>query len=756
MKRFGFIISIYILKAVVPYFLFSWLLLSVILFVQQSSRFYDVFFSTTLPRSIIWQLALGLIPNVLAFTSPIAILIGGVIGLSKLQSDQELTVMRAAGVGNVQIAFPVAFLGILLSFFAFFVNLYGVPFGARIVRQVALQAAILKLESPFEPGVFNTEIRGFTIYVKTGNLQNGSWEQIFIHYTDEQNGDMRLITSKNGRIDIDDKKKDAEVVLENATITTINQSGKKFIAEKVENFRFSISTKRNELIDKLKNAQKTPEELGLNELAEYAGKNTGRDKTEALILWQRRIILSITPLIFALLSAGLIIKFRQGNRGFGMFLALFCLIFYYLATLLGEQLARTEIINSTIAGLIPLTISFAVILYLFGSQKIAATRKFAKLSKLKEIKNLPRYLFGRNSHNPINSKIFDFDIISNLLKFYLLSLCILGAIFLIFTAFELWKFAGTIENGFFLLSKYLLYLVPYIYVQLAGSALLVATLATYIIKSRNREIVVWTAAGRSIYRILLPCFILMLFIGGINYFIQENVLPNSNVVQDELRSQIRSRGKLAEKNGKLWAAIDNRIYAFQTVSTKDYSAVKNLTLYQFDEKGERLTSFINAEQAVWETGAIKFPNGANLNRLIDGKLETRKIDGEVSENYNPFGIRAEVAAHLSSNQLKERIKNAKTDSEKINFQIALQKRYTTLFLPLVIILFTAPFAVSISRRGNVLTVAYAVGLWLLFTGMTSVFEQMADNNLITPEIAVWSPLCLFAILGMILISRLKT
>ncbi len=756
MKRFGFIISIYILKAVIPYFLFSWLLLSVILFVQQASRFFDVFFSTTLPRGIIWQLAAALIPNVLAFTSPIAILIGGVVGLSKLQSDRELTILRAAGVGNLQIALPVAFLGLLLSIFALFVNSYGVPIGAQIVRQVALQTAILKLESPFEPGVFNTEIRGFTVYVKSGNLQSGNWEQVFIHYIDEQNGDVRLITSKNGRIDVDDEKKDAEVVLENASITTLNPSNRKFIGENVKNFRFSISTKRNELIEKLKNAQKTPEELGLNDLAEYARSNNGSEKTEAIILWQRRIILSVTPLIFALLSAGLIIKFRQGSRGLGIFLALFSLIFYYLITLLGEQLARTGMVNSNISGLIPLSISIGSIFYLFGSQKIAYSRRLTELLNLKYLKEIPGNFLGKRSSQFINSKIFDFDIIINLLKFYLLSLGILGSIFLIFTAFELWKFAGTFENGFFLLSVYLLYLIPYIYIQLAGAALMVATLVTYIIKSRNREIVVWSAAGRSIYRILLPCILLVIFIGGINYFIQEIILPKSNIIQDDLRNQIRSRGKIADNNGKFWAANENNIYSFEINSPKDYTIVNNLTIYKFDENGEKLTSFINAQKAVWETGKIKFPEGALINRLKDGKIETSESGGEIAENYNPFKIRSDIPAHLSSEQLKERINNAKTDNEKTVLEIALQKRSATLFLPLVIILFTAPFAVSINRQGNVLLIAYAVALWLLFTGFTSVFEQMAENNLISPELSVWSPIVFFAILGMILISRIKT
>jgi lipopolysaccharide export LptBFGC system permease protein LptF len=35
---------------------------------------------------------------------------------------------------------------------------------------------------------------------------------------------------------------------------------------------------------------------------------------------------------------------------------------------------------------------------------------------------------------------------------------------------------------------------------------MIAILATYVIKSRRNEIVTWTAAGQSIYRLLFPCF----------------------------------------------------------------------------------------------------------------------------------------------------------------------------------------------------------------------------------------------------------
>jgi len=127
MKQIGWLISKYLVQAILPYFVFSWLVLSVILFVQQAGRFSDIFFSVNIPVNLIWQLTIALIPNVIAFTCPMAMLVGTIIGLSKMQGDSELTAIRAAGVGNLQVMVPIVILGLLLSLFAFLVNLRGVP-----------------------------------------------------------------------------------------------------------------------------------------------------------------------------------------------------------------------------------------------------------------------------------------------------------------------------------------------------------------------------------------------------------------------------------------------------------------------------------------------------------------------------------------------------------------------------------------------------------------------------------------------------
>ncbi len=761
MKHFSWLISGYIIRSILPYFIFSWLLLSVILFVQQASRFSDIFFSVNIPKGLVWQLTFALVPNVIAFTCPMAVLVGVIIGLSKMQGDSELISIRAAGVGNIRITFPIVILGILLSFFAFFINLNGVPFAARIVRQVALQTALYKLESPIEPGVFNSEINGYTIYVKDGDIEKGTWKNIFIYNEDKNNNLVRLITSKSGRIDTNENK--SELVLDNAVVNSFSATNKpeKFVFENVGQIRFAINTKRSELIEKLTSSEGTPEELGLNELAQLANSKDGKERIEAQILWQRRIILSVTPLIFSLLGTALVLRFNRGGRGFGIFLALVSLVIYYLLTLLGEQLARTSQISVSSAGLMPLVVGGFFIVWFFLSNRFLLKKSvggFGKLYKISFPSNLKK-ISARNFSIDLTTGILDLDIVLNLLKYFLLTFGFLTTIYMIFTAFELWKFAGEINNGVILLLTYLFYLIPFIYIQLAPSALMIATLATYIIKSRQNEIVTWTAAGQSVYRLLMPCFILMFLIGAMNWGIQEWIMPQANQIQDRLRGQIRSRGVPANKTGTNWVANDQRIYSFELEESKtgEPQKVKNLTVYEFADNDSKLQAIYKTPQAIWEKDNIKLL--ADTEKIIwtEGKANVERFSSiELQENSNPFNNLNEKPSHLSMKATKEQIKNSESETEQRIYEVALEKKSTTPFLPLVITLFTAPFALSLSRQGKVMTIGYAVAIWLLFMGLTSTFEQFGLNGLVSPAIAVWSPVILFSILGAYLMSKIRT
>jgi LPS export ABC transporter permease LptF len=755
------------MRSVLPYFGFVWVLLSVVLFVQQGSRFSDLIFNTSLPDSLIWQLTLALIPNVIAFTGPIALLVGVVIGLSRMQGDSEMTVMRAAGVGNSQIIIPVVILGLLLSAFALFVNLRGVPFAAQIVRRVALQAALYKLQSPVDPGVFNTEIDNLTIFVKDGDLESGKWKNIFILQRNEdpkenpediEYSPLRLITAGEGFIGT--KGEDSEIVLDDAQIVTLDtRNAEKYSLEKVKRLRVGVQTKRGEIIERLAKSKENPEEMGLEELSGYAQTKSGIEKTEALLLWQRRILLSITPLIFALLGAALVSKFNRGGRGLGIVLALVSLIVYYMTTLLGEQLARTGSISVIAAGAVPLVLSFVVITWLFYSRSVGIT----DIPLVSFFRSVLTGLGDRASGDSesrvfFSGAILDVDIIRNVVRNYFLTLGFLSVMYLLFTAFELWKFAGTIENGVTLLIRYLFNLIPFVYIQISPSSLMVAAIATYVIKSRQIEIVTWTAAVRSVYRLLLPCFVFAFLVGIFNFSIQESILNHANRVQDQLRAQIRSRNEVLLKKDGYWIAGASSIVTFEQRGASDNAkAVDDLKIYRFGKDKVNLESVTTADSAIWNGNEVTpltiaktiHWNDAGVFRESSGK-DPSKVGSD------PFQRNISKPSHLNIRETREKIRQATSASERRSYSVSLYKKYSTPFLPFILTLFTAPFALSIHRTGNVATIAYAAGLWLLFMGAITVFEQLGNSGFLLGSFAVGGPLVIFGLIGMIMLSRTRT
>lgn len=797
MKRIGLLISRYLLSAILPYFIASWALLSVILFVQQASRFADIFFSIHLPANLVWQLSAALIPNVIAFTCPMAILVGTIIGLTKMQGDSELVAIRASGVGNLQIALPIMLLGILLSGFAFFVNLKGVPFAAGLVRNVALQTAIKKLESPIEPGIFNNEVAGYTIFVRDGNIATGRWKDIFIYSEDKGNNSLRLITSSDGRVDTTDQT--SELVLENASVTTLplEPGAGKYVSENIGEIRFAIRTSRGELIDKLSRSELTPEELGLQQLSEYAASKDGKERVEAQILQNRRIVLSISPLIFCLLGTVIVLRLNRSGRNFGIALALTVLVGYYLLAFLGEQLARTGTISVNTASLIPIGGSLITIIFFAMSRRLNSWSGLGDQisTALARIWDARPKLPASNLFVSLTTGLRDFDILRDLLKNFLLTLIFLISIFVIFTAFELWKFAGTIDGGVWLLVKYLVYLMPFMYLQIAASAAMIATLATFAIKSRQNEIVTWISAGQSVYRLLIPCFLAMLLLGGVNWVIQERVLPEANQKQDAARTLLRNKGVAPSGAGKHWIATDQNIYSFYMDEERPASdnekrssgetsngispvvanaipsvvasdnekrvacpnCVRDLTIYALGDKGQRLQTVYRSNAGSWASGRVNLTGNIERSDMDEGKVTNSIVSqASIDEKDNPFTEVRRKPTHLDSKSLANQVATADAEIEQRSLAVALEKKRITLFLPLVMALFTAPFALSLSRKGKAATVGFAVALWLLFTGTSNVFEQLGLNASISPMLAVWSPPTIFALIGLYLLSRVRT
>ncbi|MGH9947888.1 MAG: LptF/LptG family permease [Pyrinomonadaceae bacterium] len=769
--KIGKSVSIYLLRAVLPYFLLTWLILTVVIFIQQAGRYSEVFLSPSMPSNFAWQIAMALVPNVIAFTCPMAVLVGVIIGLSRAIADNELVAIRAAGIGNLAVILPMALLGVFLSIFSIFINLYGVPFASRVLRSAALQTALYKLESPIEPGVINTEIQGYAIYLRDGNIETGQWQNVFVLQEGTANTPSRLITSKTGRVDTTEEK--SELVLTNAEASSfkLDQIQQSYVSENVGEFRLVIKTRRDELASRLSTLQPALEEIGIAELIRASVTLTGREQTEARILVNRRIVLSFAPLLFAIFGSVMMLRFYRRGRGFGFALALASLVFYFLFTFAGEQLARTGNLPAIVGGLLPVAATLVAIGYFALASRLPNLFDFRRTfrSSSNATENIPMGTSGSNIFIDLLTGIRDLDIVLAVLKILVLALVFLASIFVVFTVFELWRFAGTFDNGIWLLVQYIFYLLPYIYFQTVPTAVLIAVLATYSVKSRQNEIVSWIAAGQSIYRLLLPCFALMLFLGIFNFVAQELIGPKINYYQDTLRQSIRNRGKTNAVSGKNWtvndnyfigfremrAASDNGSASFSTCGSK--CAVENITAFEIETATFRLQAVFQASKAVLNNGSIESISGGSLYVLEDGRLTERtSTDFESNLAAKVFLNIDRKPSHLSLTQIRKEIETTESNTERRVFEVALQKRYSTLVLPLIVALIAAPFGLGLDRKGRAVSIAYGVGLWFIFVSLISVFGQLGVNGSISAAMAVWAPLMFFALVGLYLISKLRT
>jgi lipopolysaccharide export LptBFGC system permease protein LptF len=769
--RFGKTVSFYSIRAVVPYFALSWLVLTVILFVQQAGRYADIFFDPNLPASFVWQLTFALIPNVIAFTCPMAVLVGVIIGLSRMQADNELVAIRNIGIGNIAAAGPVFVLGIFLSLFSIAVNIFGVPAASRAVRSVAMRSALYKLESPIEPGVFNTEIAGFTVYVRGADFETGRWANVFVYNEDPSTGKSRLITSRRGRIDSNDQR--SELVLENAVVSTVDDSTSDgdLVSENFGELRLAIKTRRDEMVSKLSVVSQAVEELGLVELARFAADQEGKEAAEAKIIIVRRIVLAFAPVLFSLLGAAMVLGIAPRGRGYGILLSLAILLAYFLLTFAGEQLARSGVLPVIFGGLLaPAATLIAIAFFAYKGNKLEG-KSFAD-PVLKKLKDLLKSFSLRRQKDvfvDLTTGIRDLDLVLSLLRFYLFSIGFLSAVFLVFTAFELWRHAGSFSGGPTALLKYLIYLFPFTYLQIGHTAAMISILTVYTIKSRQNEIVIWLSAGQSLYRLLLPCLLLMLFLGGLHFVVQEIVSPITNRRQEDLRKFIRNRGVMPKTDGRFWVATDQTITSFKdgtSASDNDqrtitncsqHCAVEDVTVYQFEADKAELQALYHISKGNWDSGTLNIVDGGYSYKISPvGAVRSELHQGSISLPRSAFSGSTLRINQLSLSEMSTRIDDADSNVERQVFSVAIQKRYSTLFLPFVIGLFTAPFAIGIGRKGRIVSIALGVALWLGFVAIISAFDQLGLVGTLPASVAVWAPLLAFSMIGIYLISRVRT
>ncbi len=126
------------------------------------------------------KLTLLALPQLLAVILPIGLFVGAMVALTRLQREQELTAMFAAGMARWQVIAPAMKLAGIVALATLIINLVLVPWAQQTARAQAFAirtdlAALLVEEGRFVQGP-----NGLTVYVQQIE-QNGLLKNLFVY-----------------------------------------------------------------------------------------------------------------------------------------------------------------------------------------------------------------------------------------------------------------------------------------------------------------------------------------------------------------------------------------------------------------------------------------------------------------------------------------------------------------------------------------------------------------------------------------------
>lgn len=791
-NRHSILIALYVAKSVAPYVLLAWFILTAILLAQQANRFAELLLVAQLPSSLTGEVFLSLLPNVTAFAMPTAMLFGVLIGMSRMGGDSEVIAMRAAGVGTWSLVRAPLCLGVGVAALMLYVVMEVGPSAAENLRRVGLRAALYKLDSPVEPKSFNTDLPGRVIYVREGDKIQGEWEKVFI-YSVEPGGETSVVTARSGRIDFSAEQ--SELVLSDARRSILAADGNSLVTESLAQMRVKLTTNRVALLRRLQSDAREPEEMNGVDLRQRGADQSidAKERFEAQLLFHRRLTLAAAPVVFALLGAGLGLRVRRGGRATGLLASLIVLLAYYLASLGGEQLARTNKLPVVIGLWAATALTFVVGVAMcalasrrfnFSPRKLwpARTKALAASDKISQNLN-PTRPRNKNLSAQIEAEersalsgaiagrigllsLLDRSLFRALIGNFTLATVAFVAIFVIFTVFEVWKYVATTGAGPKLIARYVFYLVPLALVALAPTGALVAVLATYALLARRSEALAWWASGQSVYRLALPALLFAVLIGGGVWVVQERVMPRANQRQDALRAQIRSGvSKTEAPIGRQWlsAISGKRIYAFEYDDARE--ELLDPLIFEFDAESVHVEKIVAAGRARW-AGESLILSGESGKRTSGGRGWTvgpgpaRTDDVEriaAVESPSVFKPTLNRPSQLSTAELSTYIQLLKArGSATPDLAVALARKQIEPFYPTVMALLAVPFAIWFGRRSAVAALAAAIGIGVAFWIVSSGVQQLGLYALLPAQVAAWSPAVIFSMIGVYLLSRAKT
>ncbi|HEY7095118.1 MAG TPA: LPS export ABC transporter permease LptF [Terriglobales bacterium] len=772
------ILTRYILREVTANALIGMAVFTFVLFTRDLGRILELVVRNSAPLPSVAEIFFFTVPVALTYTIPMGVLIGILIGLSRLAADSEITAMRASGIG------VWTFLRIL-SIFVLIAWALGIINGVWIAprSQAALgrlQDKLKASQASFEiqPRVFYEGFPNLVLYVQDvkGAERAAVWKGIFI--ADISTPSAPRITLAQQGILVSESPDTLHLHLTNGSTHENVPTNPE--AYQISTFQETDIPIQIPQADEKSDQEPAPvSELETGQLLDQSGKVKKFLARWYLIEFHRRLALPTACLVLALVGIPLGLSSKKGGKSTGFVLTILLVFAYYSVSLIGVSLARQGKVSPGLG------VWMADLVFLLGGAFLLwrAEHKPIEIASFhwnpfraarEGTGRLMRSSRGEDAFKKAASRrrvfsarfplLLDDLVIRDFFVYLAMILATFIMLLLVFTLFEL--LGDILKNQIspLIVGAYLLNLAPYLIYNVAPLSILLSVLITFGLMQRSNEITAIKATGISIYRIVTPLLIASALLAVGLFFFDQFYLPYANKRQDALRNLIKGKPAQTYLNpDRKWIFGEHsNIYYYQFFDS-DRDLFGSLTVFQFDPTTFQLTHRVYADRAHWDGGLNKWVCTRGWERDLRGTAiqDYRVYDvstfQSISEAPAYFKKEVKQSSEMNYEELRRYIHDLQQSGfDVVRLRVQLQKKFSYPIIALVMAVLAVPFSMSAGKRGVVAGVATAVGIAVVYWTISGLFEAMGNISQLPPMLAAWSPDLIFGLAGGYMILKIRT
>jgi LPS export ABC transporter permease LptG/LPS export ABC transporter permease LptF len=719
-----------------------------------------------------------------------AVLVGVLLGLSRLAADSEIIAMRASGLGIgyfVRVALVVAIGGTLLGLAN---SLYLAP---RANQAILAMDKTLAMQASYEilPRVFDEDFHNLVLYVQDVRSGTGAanWRQVFM--ADTADPITPMITTAASATVASDNSGDAGQEL---LMRLRDGSRHETVTGQPE--QYNISTFDSTDLPMTASQQNGGHlgRLDTNIFAMPMGtlwqRSHGPDGKRFLIEIHKRFAYPAACLVLMLVGVPLGVTSRRGGKSFAWVFTIVLVFVYYLLSSTGIALGKQNWIPAFFAVWSANLLFAAGGLFLLwqmasGGRILNAITSWTSHFHLKpeaafSARTVCRSPLGsfmnrlqpraqRASARGVFPRILDAYVIRQFLGIFFLVLTGFVMLILVFTFFELVGDILRNHIAFPLIGEYLANLMPSMIYQITPLAVLIAALVTFGSLNRNSEIIAMKATGISLYRLVVPIVSIGAILAVSLFLFDQLYLPQANRRQEALHNIIKGKPPQTvlhpEQNwifGQPHTGEPGRIFYYQFFDP-DRNQFANLSIFEFDPSTFQLSRRISAARAVWDrtTASWLLQNGWQRNISGANVTEYREFYqtsfSEIHEDPGYFKKESLQAQEMNFGQLDRYINDLRQSGfDTMRLRVDLWHKLAYPLVTIIMAVLAIPFALSMGRRGSLTGVAVAIAVALAYWVVDGLFGAMGNVNYLPAALAAWSSDAIFGLIGGYLLLRTPT